>query len=36
VTGETVFDSKGDLQHVTVSIFHYQSGKKTLLDVVKM
>ena len=36
VTGETTFDSKGDLRHGVVSLYYYNSGKKTLLDMVKM
>jgi branched-chain amino acid transport system substrate-binding protein len=36
VIGETTFDSKGDLQHGVISLYNYKSGKKTLLDVVKM
>jgi branched-chain amino acid transport system substrate-binding protein len=36
VTGETAFDSKGDLRHGVVSLYYYKSGKKTLLDMVKM
>jgi len=36
VIGETIFDSKGDLKHGTISLYNYKGGKKTLLDVVKM
>jgi len=36
VIGETTFDAKGDLQHGVISLYNYKSGKKTLLDVVKM
>ncbi|CAH2930368.1 MAG: ABC-type branched-chain amino acid transport systems, periplasmic component [uncultured Paraburkholderia sp.] len=36
VIGETTFDSKGDLKHGVISLYNYKSGKKTLLDVVKM
>lgn len=36
VIGETTFDSKGDLRHGMVSLYSYKSGKKTLLDMVKM
>ncbi|WP_028226526.1 branched-chain amino acid ABC transporter substrate-binding protein [Paraburkholderia ferrariae] len=36
VIGETTFDSKGDLKHGVISLYSYKSGKKTLLDVVKM
>jgi branched-chain amino acid transport system substrate-binding protein len=36
VIGETTFDSKGDLRHGVVSLYDYKSGKKTLLDMVKM
>ncbi|MDR7008893.1 branched-chain amino acid ABC transporter substrate-binding protein [Paraburkholderia strydomiana] len=36
VTGEIRFDSKGDLQRGVVSLYRYDAGKKTLIDVVKM
>ncbi|KAJ3472257.1 hypothetical protein NLI96_g13382 [Meripilus lineatus] len=36
VIGETTFDSKGDLKHGVISLYNYRSGKKSLLDVVKM
>ncbi|SDG18131.1 branched-chain amino acid transport system substrate-binding protein [Paraburkholderia phenazinium] len=36
VIGETTFDPKGDLKHGVITLYTYQSGKKTLLDVVKM
>jgi branched-chain amino acid transport system substrate-binding protein len=36
VIGETTFDAKGDLKHGVISLYNYKSGKKTLLDVVKM
>jgi branched-chain amino acid transport system substrate-binding protein len=36
VTGETIFDSKGDLKHGVISLYRYVSGKKTLLDSVSM
>ncbi|MFL6683232.1 branched-chain amino acid ABC transporter substrate-binding protein, partial [Paraburkholderia graminis] len=36
VIGQTTFDSKGDLKHGVISLYNYKSGKKTLLDVVKM
>jgi branched-chain amino acid transport system substrate-binding protein len=36
VIGQTSFDSKGDLQHGMVSLYNYQGGHKTLIDVVKM
>jgi branched-chain amino acid transport system substrate-binding protein len=36
VIGETTFDAKGDLRHGVVSLYYYKSGKKTLLDTVKM
>jgi len=36
VIGTTTFDSKGDLQHGVISLYNYKSGKKTLLDEVKM
>ena len=36
VIGETQFDSHGDLKHGVISLYHYQSGKQSLLDVVKM
>ncbi|MEC5407450.1 branched-chain amino acid ABC transporter substrate-binding protein [Paraburkholderia sp. MPAMCS5] len=36
VTGETVFDSKGDLKHGVISLYRYISGKKTLLESMSM
>lgn len=36
VVGETSFDSHGDVKHGAISIYDYQAGKKTLLDVVKL
>ncbi|MFP3246132.1 MAG: ABC transporter substrate-binding protein, partial [Paraburkholderia sp.] len=36
VIGQTTFDAKGDLKHGVITLYTYQSGKKTLLDVVKM
>ncbi|WP_407070730.1 branched-chain amino acid ABC transporter substrate-binding protein [Paraburkholderia rhynchosiae] len=36
VTGEALFDSKGDLRHGVISLYHYVSGKKKLLDSVSM
>lgn len=36
VIGETQFDSKGDLKHGVISLYHYQGGKKTLLNEVNM
>lgn len=36
VIGTTTFDSKGDLQHGVISLYNYKSGKKSLLDEVKM
>ncbi|WP_229758414.1 branched-chain amino acid ABC transporter substrate-binding protein [Paraburkholderia caffeinilytica] len=36
ITGETVFDSKGDLKHGVISLYQYITGKKTLLDSVSM
>ncbi|WP_260436166.1 branched-chain amino acid ABC transporter substrate-binding protein [Burkholderia sp. Bp9143] len=36
VTGETQFDTKGDLKHGVISLYRYVSGKKTLLDSVSM
>jgi branched-chain amino acid transport system substrate-binding protein len=35
VTGETAFDSKGDLRSGVISIYGYRSGKKTFFDEVK-
>jgi branched-chain amino acid transport system substrate-binding protein len=35
VLGQTRFDAKGDLQHGTISLYKYVSGKQTLLDYVK-
>jgi branched-chain amino acid transport system substrate-binding protein len=34
VTGETIFDSKGDLKHGVISLYSYKGGKKTLLTAV--
>ena len=36
VIGETQFDSKGDLKHGVISLYHYKDGKKTLLNEVKL
>lgn len=36
VTGEINFDLKGDLKQGVVSLYRYDAGKKTLIDVVKM
>ncbi|EEA03420.1 Extracellular ligand-binding receptor [Burkholderia sp. H160] len=36
VTGETTFDTKGDLKHGVISIYSYRNGTKTFLDEVKM
>ncbi|CAN7167857.1 branched-chain amino acid ABC transporter substrate-binding protein [Trinickia sp. LjRoot230] len=36
VIGETTFDSKGDLKHGVISLYHYKDGKKTLLNEVGM
>ena len=36
VIGETTFDPHGDLKHGTISLYDYKSGKKTLLNVVKL
>lgn len=36
IIGQIEFDSKGDLAHSTISLYNYKSGKKSLLDVVKM
>ncbi|MBN3782027.1 branched-chain amino acid ABC transporter substrate-binding protein [Burkholderia sp. Ac-20345] len=36
VIGETTFDAKGDLKHGVISLYKYNAGKKSLLDVVKM
>ncbi|MBN3754333.1 branched-chain amino acid ABC transporter substrate-binding protein [Paraburkholderia sp. Tr-20389] len=36
VTGETTFDSKGDLKHGVISMYSYKNGKKTFIDEVKM
>jgi len=36
VTGETKFDTKGDLRNGVISIYDYQSGKKTFIDQVTM
>ncbi|WP_418016607.1 branched-chain amino acid ABC transporter substrate-binding protein [Paraburkholderia caribensis] len=36
ITGTTAFDSKGDLRHCVISLYGYKSGKKSLLDDVKM
>lgn len=36
VIGETSFTPQGDLKHGAISVFTYKSGKKALLDIVKM
>ncbi|CAB3750339.1 hypothetical protein B7G54_06410 [Burkholderia puraquae] len=36
VIGETSFTPHGDLKHGAMSVFTYKSGKKALLDIVKM
>ncbi|WP_245964713.1 branched-chain amino acid ABC transporter substrate-binding protein [Trinickia dinghuensis] len=36
VTGETTFDSKGDLKHGAISLYGFKNGKRTLLDVIRM
>lgn len=36
IIGETTFDQHGDLKHGVISLYHYISGKKTLLNEVKM
>jgi branched-chain amino acid transport system substrate-binding protein len=36
VTGEIKFDAKGDLKQGVVSLYRYDAGKKTLIDIVKM
>jgi len=36
VIGKTTFDAKGDLKNSVISLYDYKSGKKTLLDMVKM
>ena len=36
VIGETSFTPQGDLKHGAISVFTYRSGKKALLDIVKM
>ena len=36
VIGETVFNSQGDLQHGVISMFYYNKGVKTLIDIVKL
>jgi len=36
VIGQISFDPKGDLTHGTISIFTFKSGKKTLLDEVRL
>jgi len=36
VIGVTQFDTKGDLKTPAISLYHYSSGKKSLITVVKM
>lgn len=36
VLGETRFDAHGDVKDPVISLYHYSTGKKQLLDVVKM
>jgi branched-chain amino acid transport system substrate-binding protein len=36
VTGQTEFDSHGDLKHGVISLYDYKAGKKTLLNEVRM
>ncbi|WJF90192.1 branched-chain amino acid ABC transporter substrate-binding protein [Paraburkholderia bonniea] len=36
VIGNTTFDAKGDLKHGVISLYNYKSGKKSVLDIVKM
>ncbi|WP_025101869.1 branched-chain amino acid ABC transporter substrate-binding protein, partial [Burkholderia sp. A1] len=36
VTGETVFDSKGDLKHGVISLYDYEAGRKALLGQLEM
>jgi branched-chain amino acid transport system substrate-binding protein len=36
VIGEIMFDAKGDLKHGVISLYHYNAGKKLVLDVVEM
>ncbi|RQR25735.1 branched-chain amino acid ABC transporter substrate-binding protein [Burkholderia sp. Bp9143] len=36
VIGITTFDAKGDLRHSVISMFHYNKGRKTLIDVMTL
>ncbi|MDI9690587.1 branched-chain amino acid ABC transporter substrate-binding protein, partial [Burkholderia cenocepacia] len=36
VIGETSFTPQGDLKHGAISVFTYKSGRKALLDIVRM
>lgn len=36
VIGETRFTPQGDLKHGAISVFTYKSGRKALLDIVRM
>jgi len=36
LTGEITFDAHGDLKHGMISLYDFEGGKKTLLDVVRM
>ena len=36
VIGNIAFDDKGDMKHVSITIYDYQDGKKNVLDVVQM
>ncbi|WP_372450281.1 branched-chain amino acid ABC transporter substrate-binding protein [Paraburkholderia aspalathi] len=36
VIGETQFDGHGDLKHGAISVYTYRSGKKVLIDALKM
>ena len=36
VIGETSFTPQGDLKHGAISVFTYRSGRKALLDIVRM
>jgi branched-chain amino acid transport system substrate-binding protein len=36
VIGETSFNAQGDIKHGAISVYSYRSGKKSLLDVIRM
>lgn len=36
VIGETTFDSKGDLKHGVISLYHFKDGKRALIESIQM